>query len=197
MFFDTNDYGSATIVVDDAHPAFTDLPYIDLSGTDPDGTEYEWDSSYANIGGKYDEYTHLSVHATSEILVPLSTTFGAVSVDSVYLTYAHADEESLFIDPSLTIVETAAEVVFNHAKSAVMHGTPTPATTLLWVKDADGNFEVGTKQLLLQIMNKGVLFTDLGDCSTKYWTHHYVQTAVVPCASWLVVVPSCHAILWV
>lgn len=187
MFFDGNDYGTATMVVDGAlvyEPGFTDLPYIDLSATDPDGNSYAWDFVYANIGGKYPKYTHLSVH-TAQVSVPFHTDFGLADTNNVvYLAYANADEKSLYIDPSLSIVETAAdvEVAFDHAKSAVVYGTPTPATTVLWTKDAEDKFEVATKQHLLQLMNKGALYTDLGDRptdSTTYWTHHYVQAAEI------------------
>ena len=187
MFFDTNDYGTATMVVDNAlvyEPGFTDLPYIDLTGTDPDGNSYAWDFVYANIGGKYPKYTHLSAH-TVQVSVPFHTDFGLADTNNVvYLAYANLEEKSLYIDPSLTIVETAAEVevAFDHAKSSIMYGTPTPATTVLWTKDADDKFEVATKQHLLQLMNKGALYTDLGDRptdSTTYWTHHYVQTAEI------------------
>eukprot|EP00903_Cladosiphon_okamuranus_P010452 g9888.t1 len=64
MSFTADDYGLDTMVVDDAlmYSTFTDLPYIDMSGTDADGTINNWDCVYANIGGKHAEYTHLSMH---------------------------------------------------------------------------------------------------------------------------------------
>ena len=186
MFFDTNDYGSSTMVTHNFlyyAPAFPDLPYFKMSGNDQAGNLYEWDFLFANIGGKFPQYTHLSVHTSSEILFQIPTTFGPMADNNatVYLTYANVDENSMYIDSSLTIVETTAAVVFDHAKTVVVYGTPTPATTMTWTTDADdGKFEVATKQHLLQLMNRGALYTDLGAVRpSAYWTHHYVQTAEI------------------
>lgn len=185
MHFDQNEYGQATMVVDDAlvyHPGFTDLPYFVLEGVDPSGTTYDWDFVYANLGGKYEEYTHLSVHTSPSISAPLPTTVGSLAADTAYLAYAHVTEKSMYIDSTLNIVQTEAAVVFDLAKSTVVYGTPTPATTLVWTKDADGKFEIQSKQHLLQLMHKGALYTDLGERPTNalsYWTHHYVQTAEI------------------
>ena len=109
-----NDYGSATMVVDDAFvydPSFTDLPYFEMSGTDAEGTVYTRDFVYANIGGKTPEYTHLSVH-TSDVSAPYFTDFGLGDSNTVvYLTYANTDTNTLFHDASLTIVQTAAATI--------------------------------------------------------------------------------------
>lgn len=55
--------------------------------------------------------------------------------------------------------------------------------TVTWVIDADGNHEVSSAEHLLQLMNKGSLYTDAGDApaSADYWaeTSKYVQTADV------------------
>lgn len=183
MFFDHNDHGIEAMVVDDAlvyHPDFADLPYFVLEGTDAEGNVYEWDFLYANLGGKVNSnYTHLAVHTSSSISAPLPTTVGSLVADTAYLAYAHADSAELYIDPSLTVVDTTAAVVFDLEKSQVVYGTPDPLETLTWTTDADGKFEVATKQHLLQLMNKGALYTDLGDrpaSADTYWTHHYVQT---------------------
>lgn len=185
MHFDNNDYGQATMVVDDAlvyHPGFTDLPYFVLEGTDPIGTTYDWDFVYANLGGKYEQYTHLSVHTSPSISAPLPTTVGSVTANTTYLAFTHIDEKAIYLDPSLSVIETEATVVFDLAKTNVVYGTPTPAETVSWTKDADGKFEIRTKQHLLQLMQKGALYTDLGARPTNalsYWTHHYVQTAEI------------------
>ena len=177
--FDTNDHGIATMVVDDAlvyHPDFPDLPYFELG-------MYEWDFVYANLGGKVDSnYTHMSVHTSPSISAPLPTTVGSLVADTVYVAYANVVDQSMYIDAALSIVDTEAAVVFDSEKTQVMFGTPTPAETLVWTTDADGKFEVATKQHLLQLMQKGALYTDLGDRPTNalsYWTHHYVQTATI------------------
>jgi hypothetical protein len=186
MTYTSNDYGSATMVVDDAlvyHASFTDLPYLETSFTDDDGEVHSWDFVYANVGGKaeFDKYTHLSVH-TAEVSAPYRTDLGlGESNDVVYLTYANVDDNSLYIDDSLAVVETDAEIVFDYAKSAVVYGTPDPLETLAWTKDADGKFEVATVQHLLQLMSEGTLYTDLGDHpgAQDYWSSSYVQTSDV------------------
>ena len=180
MTFTTDAYGSATMVVDDAlvyHPQFTDLPYVDMSGTDPDGNVYDWDFVFANIGGKFDHYTHLSVH-TAEVSAPFHTDFGLGESNSVvYLTYANVDEKSLYTDSSLSISDTTAEIAFDYAKSVIVYGTPDPSETVVWTKSADGRFEVATKQHLLQLMSAGTRYTDLGDHPKEYWSSSYVETA--------------------
>ncbi|CAM9602443.1 unnamed protein product, partial [Hapterophycus canaliculatus] len=106
--------------------AFTDLPYIPLVATDPDGVMSEIDFVFANLGGKgvYSSlFTHLSLH-TSTVSAPYPTDFGLDNTQAaVYLTYANLDAGQIFVDETLTIVETAAEVAFNHSKSVVLLGT--------------------------------------------------------------------------
>ncbi|CAN0407594.1 unnamed protein product, partial [Ectocarpus sp. 13 AM-2016] len=124
-------------------------------------------------------YTHLSLHK-SEVSTPFRTDFGlAEGNTTVYLTYANTDDNSLYIDASLTISETTADVAFDHAKSAVVYGTPDPLETLTWTKNGDDKFEVATAQHLLQIMNQGTIFADLGDHPNNYWESDYVQTSDV------------------
>lgn len=184
MFFDGHDYSStATLIVDDAFvydPSFTDLPYFKLDGTDPDGKSYDWEFLFPNIGGKYEQYTHLTAH-TAQVSYPLYIDFGLDEQNgTVYLTFANEDHNSLYADASLTVVETTTEVVFDHAKTQVLYGTPTPATTVLWTKDVGGKFEISSKEHMLQLMNKGAMYTDLGvERPTMYWTHHYAQTAEI------------------
>lgn len=107
-------YESPTMVEDDAFvydPAFTDLPYFNLNTTDLDGNTYPWDFVYANIGGKYPDYTHLSVH-TAEVSAPYFTDFGLGSDNSqIYLTYANVDTNSVHHDPLLTVVSTTATTI--------------------------------------------------------------------------------------
>lgn len=125
-----NDYGSATMIVDSAfvyHPDFTNLPYFVLSGTGADGTIYNWDFVYANIGGNLPQYTHLSVH-TSDVSAPYFTDFGLGDSNSVvYLTYANTDTNTLSHDPSLTIVQTTAATIV--LTGAVLDGAGGDDTT--------------------------------------------------------------------
>ena len=124
----TNDYGLATMVVDAAlvyHADFSDLPYIDLASTDPDGKVHKTAFLFANIGGKYSQYTHLSVH-TLNLSTPIYTDFGLGSENSVaYATYANVDTNSVYIDAALTIVATEAEFGYDFATSAVVYEIPT------------------------------------------------------------------------
>lgn len=66
---------------------------------------------YANIGGKYPEYTHLSVH-TAAVSAPYYTDFGLADTnDVVYLTYANVDTNSVHHEPSLAVVATTAATI--------------------------------------------------------------------------------------
>ena len=180
MTYDANDYGTATMVVDDAlvyHPSFTDLPYFKLEGTDAGGTQYDWDFVYGNIGAKYPKHTHLSVHTTAMVSAPLPTEFSGVDGAQTYLTYAHADNKSLCIDSSLSIVETTAEIAFDYDKSQVLYGTPDPSETLMWTTNDNGEYEVATKEHLIQLMSEGGMYTDMGDHPTNYWSSSFVQTS--------------------
>ena len=107
MSYTGNVYGSATMVVDDEfmyHPSFTDLPYLKVEGTD-------WDFLFANVGGKYPDYTHLSVH-TNHVHAPFFTDFGLGGGNTVvYLTYANLDTATVYHNASLAIVDTEASNV--------------------------------------------------------------------------------------
>ena len=114
MTNNTNNYGLATMVVDAAlvyHANFSDLPYIDLASTDPDGNVHKTAFLFANMGGKYPEYTHLSVH-TAAVSAPYYTDFGLGDGNTVvYLTYANIDTNSIHHDPLLTVVSTVATTI--------------------------------------------------------------------------------------
>ena len=55
------------------------------------------------------------------------------------------------------------------------------ATTVNWIQDSNGNYEVSSANHLKQIMHKGALslFTDTGSFPTDYWGDgtNYIQTA--------------------
>lgn len=50
-------------------------------------------------------------------------------------------------------------------------------TTVEWVLDSDGRFEVSSVAHLVQLMNKGALYTDAGAPPSNYWASSYIQTA--------------------
>ncbi|CAM9721401.1 unnamed protein product [Ectocarpus sp. 12 AP-2014] len=50
-------------------------------------------------------------------------------------------------------------------------------TTVTWVRDSNGAYEVSSPEHLKQIMNKGVLYTDAGTKPSNYWAADYIQTA--------------------
>lgn len=114
MVYTTMDYGVATMVVDDAllyEPSFTDLPYVDLSSTDPDGNVYTWDFVYGNIGALHPEYTHLVLHK-AEVSFPFFLELNLPTDNAtVFLTSAHVVDKSVYVDPSLTIVTNADDSV--------------------------------------------------------------------------------------
>lgn len=107
----STDYESLTPPVDTTivyDAVFTDLPYFVLGGTDADGNVYPWDFVYGNIGGKYTEYSHLSLHI-AEVSAPYYTDFTlAENNNVVYLTYANVATSSVYHDPSITVVSTEA-----------------------------------------------------------------------------------------
>lgn len=113
MVYTTMDYGISTLVVDDAllyEPSFTDLPYVDLSSTDPDGNFYNWDFVYGNIGGLHPEYTHMILHK-AEVSFPFYTEFDLPADNAtVFLTSVHVVEKTVYIDPSLTIVTNLVDL---------------------------------------------------------------------------------------
>lgn len=53
------------------------------------------------------------------------------------------------------------------------------ATTVTWVRDANGNHEVSSPEHLKQLMHKGTLYTDAGAPPSSYWAADtsYLQTA--------------------
>lgn len=114
MIFDANDHSLSTMVSDDEfvyHPLFTDLPYFDMSAMDANGSIYDWDFVFANIGGKNSDYTHLSVH-TGLVSTPFFTDFGLGESNTVvYLTYANTGTNTLYHDASLAIIETVAATI--------------------------------------------------------------------------------------
>ena len=50
-------------------------------------------------------------------------------------------------------------------------------TTVTWVQDGNGNYEVSSPEHLKQLMNAGSLYTDAGSPPSSYWTTDYIQTA--------------------
>lgn len=51
------------------------------------------------------------------------------------------------------------------------------ATTVTWVRNGSGVYEVSSPEHLKQIMNKGALYTDAGTKPSNYWAADYIQTA--------------------
>ena len=50
-------------------------------------------------------------------------------------------------------------------------------TTVTWVQDENGQYEISSKEHLKQLMNEGTLYTDAGTPPSDYWGSNYIQTA--------------------
>ncbi|CAN0392073.1 unnamed protein product, partial [Ectocarpus fasciculatus] len=179
MTYTAHDYPSNTTLQGyTTNTVFTALPYVPLSETDPEGTVYEWDFIFANIGGNasYADYTHLSLH-TGGVSAPFYADVDlADSNTTTYLAYGNLGNNSLFVDSSLDVNASTASVVYNHAKSEIIFGGAFPSTTLTWVKSGT-QYEVSTKEHLMQLMHKGLLYVNENDPPPDYWSASYLQTA--------------------
>jgi len=103
------------------HPDFAELPYFELTGTDPDGTLYEWDFIYGNVGGRatYSLYTHMVIHK-DDIIHPLLVDFDIVANNTTaYSTFINYTNDvvqsaltvfSIGVPPPLTVVERAISI---------------------------------------------------------------------------------------
>ncbi|CAN0243876.1 unnamed protein product [Ectocarpus sp. 6 AP-2014] len=146
------------------NPVFTALPYVPLSFTDHVGTVYEWDFIFANLAGNasFADYTHLSLH-TGDVSAPFYADVDLPdSNTTTYLAYANLGNNSLFVDPVLVVNASTANVEYK--------------ATLTWVKSGT-QYEVSTKEHLLQIMHQGTMYINGGDFPTDYWSASYLQTA--------------------
>lgn len=59
-------------------------------------------------------------------------------------------------------------------------------TTVTWIRDADGNYDVSSSEHLIQLMHYGALYTDAGDApgsTSSYRNAKYIQTADVDLAN--------------
>lgn len=50
-------------------------------------------------------------------------------------------------------------------------------TTVDWVQDSEGRYEISSKEHLIQVMNQGSVYTNSGSEPTNYWSSGYIQTA--------------------
>lgn len=103
------------------HPDFAELPYFEMTGTDPDGTLYEWDFIYGNVGGRaaYSLYTHMVIHK-DDIIHPLLVDFDIVANNTTaYSTFINYTNDvvqsaltvvSIGVPPPLTVVERAISI---------------------------------------------------------------------------------------
>ncbi len=85
---------------------FTDLPYVDLTGTDTDGNPHDFEFVYGNLSGNssYSDYTHLVLHR-GDIYTPYEVTYGIPSNNTtVYLTYVNIQTTIVTPPEGLTIV---------------------------------------------------------------------------------------------
>lgn len=131
MTFNTNEFTLAPSVGDGflEFPMFSDLPYLDLSGTDDKGNVYVWEFVFANVGGKdkYSAYTHAIIH-TGKMTSPLFSDFGTLT--GTHLAFANVDTGELFTSGSVTPVVTDATTVLEYSLSALAtKASPIAVTT--------------------------------------------------------------------
>lgn len=122
MTYSTNIYGTSVAAALSGYTTdagFTDLPYVPLDYTDPDGTEYSWDFVFANLSGtsSYSDYTHLSVH-TDVVSAAFHTTFSSVTTPT--LTYSNLADRKAFTDASLDVTYSDLDVVYDYSKEVVV-----------------------------------------------------------------------------
>ncbi len=115
--------GTATMFTDANllfHPDFLDTPYFLMEATDPDGTEYKWDFIHGNLPTKYPLYSHLSVHNT-DVSYPIYVDYDTpITNTSANLTFSNVSNGYIYVDPSLTILETTATQMFDRFTLSVI-----------------------------------------------------------------------------
>ena len=125
LTFET-DTGSATPLTGYLNDSiFTDLPYTDMTSTDSEGNYYNWDFVYGNLAGKsaYSAYTHLSMHK-GDVSYPLYTKFDLESNSTFYATFTDTGSNHMFINSSLTVLESEASVVYDYAGTTTLFPEP-------------------------------------------------------------------------
>ncbi|CAM9201731.1 unnamed protein product [Pylaiella littoralis] len=103
-------------------PAFPDLPYVDVGGTDTDGNTYVHDFVFANLAGhsSFSGYTHASLSLGADhVSSPFFTTFSTVPATT--LTFSNLGDRTMFTDGSLVVTSSDADVVYDHGGSTVMY----------------------------------------------------------------------------
>ena len=99
------------------NPVFTDLPYEPIVFTDGLGNNLEWEFMFSNLGGNptySSDYTHLTLH-TRDVVGPFYAVTGISDTNTtVYLTYGNVNDNTLFMDSSLTVTDTNADFVYDH-----------------------------------------------------------------------------------
>ena len=61
-------------------------------------------------------------------------------------------------------------------------------SSVTWVRQ-NSKYEISSKQHILQLMSKGELYTDNGDCPISYWSSDYIHTASIEMDSYVNISP--------
>ena len=92
LTFTTDDFGTSSAPSGLlTNSGFTDLPYIDFSGTDEAGNPYDFDFIFANLAGNasYSTHTHLILHK-GDVSFPFPINFDVSETNTaVYLTFVN------------------------------------------------------------------------------------------------------------
>lgn len=120
------------------HPDFPDLPYVPFSGTDVGGNTYNWEFVFPNVSGKaqYSAYTELTISSGPVISVPLRLEVDLpVNGTTFYVSYFDTSTSTAFIDPSLTVVDSEAALVYDLTGTYQKFPAPISVTTYTHLAD--------------------------------------------------------------
>jgi hypothetical protein len=146
----TDNHGTATPPATlTTNPVFTDLPYAPIVFTDGLGNSLEWEFMFSNLGGNptySSDYTHLTLH-TRDVVGPFYAVSGISNTNTtVYLAYGNLTNKTLFMDSSLTVTDSSADSVYDHASNLLytpdkLALTPRSINVLVGISALDGATE--------------------------------------------------------
>ena len=112
------DNGSLTVLTDYTYNSdFDDLPYVPFVGTDLGGTTHKWEFPFPNVSGKaeYSAYSDIVITSGSAVHTPISVVFDIPGSNTTeYLSYFKTDTSEVYVDNSLTVLDSSASIVFDY-----------------------------------------------------------------------------------
>ena len=105
---------------------FTDLPYVNILKSFPDGKSKKWEFVFGNLSGNttYSDYTHLTIHQ-GDVSIPYKIDFDILDSNTTkYLTYGNLGDKEMFTNDTLTVLDSKASTVYNYDKSVILFQLP-------------------------------------------------------------------------